>query len=118
MEPVPGAHVLDPVDGPEARVVSDLDHVPGDPHVPDGDVGYVLGVLVEGVAYLHRVAVRVVDAVVPIAEVARGWVEVRGLHGGVGRHVPHLVAVVLEELLVRVVAVRAVAPRPQHELGE
>ena len=115
---MPRAHVLDPVDGLKRGSSAISIMYLWDPHVPDGDVGDVLGVLVEGVAYLHRVAVRVVDAVVPIAEVARGWVEVRGLHGGVGRHVPHLVAVVLEEVLVRVVAVRAVAPRPQHELGE
>ena len=98
-------------------VVSDFSNVEPETEVAHGDVVDVLGSLVERGTDFGRVAVRSVDAIMPVAEITRGGVKRRRLKIGVLGHVGHHLAVVAELSVVGAFAVRAMAPRPQNEFG-
>ena len=98
-------------------VVSNFSDVEPKAEVTHGDVVNVFGALMEGCPNFRGVAVRAVDAVVPVAEITRGGVERRGLEVGVLRHVGHHLAVVAKLLVVGALAVGAVAPWPEDEFG-
>ena len=103
--------------GSLAWAVCDFSDVEPETEVAHGDVVDVFGSLVERRTDFGRVAVGAVDAVMPVAEVAGCRVERRRLEVGVLRHVGHLLAVVLELVVVGAFATGAVAPRPENEFG-
>ena len=101
--------------GSLAWVVSDFSDVKAKTEVAHGDVVDVFGSLVERRTDFRGVAVRTVNAVVPIAEITRGRVEGGRLKVGVLGHVSHLLAVVAELVVVGAFAIGAVAPWPENE---
>ena len=71
------APVLQSHAGALDRVVRELDEVERHPEVAHGDVVDVLWALVEGGADLDGVAEGLVHAIVPVAEVTGGRIQVR-----------------------------------------
>ena len=54
--------------GSETWIIRDFNHVEWNAEVPNCDVSYVIRLFVEGITNLYRVAVGLVNAVLPIAE--------------------------------------------------
>ena len=96
-------------------VVSNLCHVESNTEVTYSDMIDVDFVLVECSSNFRGVAVRAVYAVMPIAEITRGRVEIRRLEVCVLSHVCHLLSVVLELLMVGALAACAMAPRVENQ---
>ena len=98
-------------------VIGDVGDVEAETEVAHGNVVNVVFVLMESRADFRGVAVRTVDAVVPIAKVSRSRVERGGLEVRILRHVGHLLTVILQLFVVGTLAVGAVPPRPQNQFG-